>query len=134
MAQLADDLHAVLDAVAPSGPVVLVGHSMGGMTILELARTAPQLFGDRVVGVALMSTSAGEMAHVTLGLPSFAAHGLRVLAPSVIPLGRRTTQLLERSCPGATVRSLGRHPSLAPGGSEHTRGMFAVIRPNASVR
>lgn len=97
MAQLADDLHAVLDAVAPSGPVVLVGHSMGGMTILELARTAPQLFGDRVVGVALMSTSAGEMAHVTLGLPSFAARSLRALAPSVIQLGRRTTQLLERS-------------------------------------
>ena len=44
-----------------------------------------------------MSTSAGEMAHVTLGLPSFAARSLRALAPSVIQLGRRTTQLLERS-------------------------------------
>ena len=30
--QLGDDLHAVLRATAPSGPVVLVGHSMGGMT------------------------------------------------------------------------------------------------------
>lgn len=97
MEQLAADLEAVLDEVAPTGPVVLVGHSMGGMTILELARVAPELFGERIVGVTLMSTSAGEMAHVTLGLPSFAARSLRALAPSVIQLGRRTTQLLERS-------------------------------------
>ena len=97
MDQLAADLEAVLSEVVPTGPVVLVGHSMGGMTILELARRSPQLFGDRVVGVALMSTSAGEMSGVTLGLPSFAARTLRTLAPSVLQIGRRTTQLLERS-------------------------------------
>lgn len=97
MAQLAADLEAVLAAVVPAGPVVLVGHSMGGMTILELARQSRELFGDRVVGVALISTSAGEMSDVTLGLPSFAARTLRTLAPTVIQLGRRTTQLLERS-------------------------------------
>lgn len=97
MEQLAADLEAVLDTVAPAGPVVLIGHSMGGMTILELAGQSPQLFGDRVVGVALISTSAGEMSDVTLGLPSFAARSLRILAPTMIQLGRRTTQLLERS-------------------------------------
>ena len=60
--QLGKDLYAVLQAVAPSGPVVLVGHSMGGMTILALADQHPELFGDRVVGVALLSTSTGELA------------------------------------------------------------------------
>jgi len=35
---------------------------MGGMTIMELARTHPQLFGDRIRGVGLFCTSAGEMA------------------------------------------------------------------------
>ena len=60
--QLGLDLYAVLQAVAPAGPVVLVGHSMGGMTILALADQHPELFGDRVVGVALLATSTGDFA------------------------------------------------------------------------
>ncbi|WP_298178409.1 alpha/beta hydrolase [Saccharomonospora sp.] len=65
--QLAGDLHAVLRAVAPDGPVVLLGHSMGGMVIMELAQACPELFIDRVQGVALIATAAGEVgAH---GLP-----------------------------------------------------------------
>ena len=35
--QLGRDLHRVLQEVVPTGPVVLVGHSMGGMTIMALA-------------------------------------------------------------------------------------------------
>src|SRR5829696_7593990 len=35
--QLGRDLGAVLAATAPDGPVVLAGHSMGAMTIMELA-------------------------------------------------------------------------------------------------
>jgi pimeloyl-ACP methyl ester carboxylesterase len=59
--QLGEDLKAVLDTLVPKGPVVLVGHSMGGMTIMALAEQHPELFGDRVRGVALMSTTAGGM-------------------------------------------------------------------------
>src|SRR5690349_4370998 len=55
------DLGEVLDATVPSGPVVLAGHSMGGMSILALARQRPELFGDRVVGVFLLATSAGGL-------------------------------------------------------------------------
>jgi pimeloyl-ACP methyl ester carboxylesterase len=55
------DLGEVLDAEAPTGPVVLAGHSMGGMSILALARQRPELFGDRVAGVFLMATSAGGL-------------------------------------------------------------------------
>jgi pimeloyl-ACP methyl ester carboxylesterase len=58
--QLGADLYAVLTAVAPgNGPVVLVGHSMGGMTIMALAREHPELFGPKVIGVVLISTAAG---------------------------------------------------------------------------
>lgn len=65
--QLGRDLDAVIRSVAPEGPLVLVGHSMGGMTIMALADQRPELFGDRVRGVVLMGTSAGEVGR--RGLP-----------------------------------------------------------------
>jgi pimeloyl-ACP methyl ester carboxylesterase len=57
--QLGRDLDAVLRALAPDGPLVLVGHSMGGMTIMALAEQRPDLFVDRVLGVAFLATSSG---------------------------------------------------------------------------
>ncbi|MBK1783983.1 alpha/beta fold hydrolase [Prauserella cavernicola] len=65
--QLAADLHAVLRAVAPDGPIVLMGHSMGGMVIMELAQQSPELFTERVRGVVLIATAAGEIG--ARGLP-----------------------------------------------------------------
>ena len=59
--QLGRDLPTVLDELVPDGPVVLVGHSMGGMTVMALAEQQPELFGDRVVGVGLVSTTAGGL-------------------------------------------------------------------------
>ncbi|HCU92750.1 MAG TPA: alpha/beta hydrolase [Actinobacteria bacterium] len=57
--QLGADLKAVIDAVAPGdAKVVLVGHSMGGMTIMALAEQHPDLFGTKVVGAVLISTAA----------------------------------------------------------------------------
>lgn len=65
--QLGRDLGAVLDEVAPRGPVVLVGHSMGGMTALSFARQNPHTIGSRIVGVALISTAAFDLAEAGLG-------------------------------------------------------------------
>ena len=59
VAQTGRDLAAVLAATAPTGPLVLVGHSMGGMSIQALAGANPELFGTRVVGVLLLATTAG---------------------------------------------------------------------------
>ena len=59
--QLGRDLGNVLDLAAPRGPVVLLGHSMGGMTIMALARQRPELFGDRVAGAFLLATSSGGL-------------------------------------------------------------------------
>jgi pimeloyl-ACP methyl ester carboxylesterase len=57
--QLGMDLHTVIAAAVPGGgPVVLVGHSMGGMTIMALADQHPELFGTKVVGAVLISTAA----------------------------------------------------------------------------
>jgi pimeloyl-ACP methyl ester carboxylesterase len=65
--QLGADLDTVVRTLAPDGPLVLVGHSMGGMTIMALAERNPELFQRRVVGVALLCTSAGEVA--SAGIP-----------------------------------------------------------------
>ena len=59
--RLGDDLGELLDQLVPDGPVVVGGHSMGGMTIMCLAARRPDLFGERIRGVALVSTSAGDL-------------------------------------------------------------------------
>lgn len=59
--QLARDLTAVLRTVAPAGPVVLVGHSMGGMTVLRYVRQHPEEVGRRIVAAALIASAAGDL-------------------------------------------------------------------------
>lgn len=94
--QLGADLRAVLDAVAPSGPVVLVGHSMGGMTVMALAERHPEMFGDRVRGVALLSTSAGKLAEVVIGVPALTARAVHRVAPHMLEALARRGALVER--------------------------------------
>jgi pimeloyl-ACP methyl ester carboxylesterase len=59
---LGADLGAVVDQLAPRGRLLLGGHSMGGMTVMALAAVRPELFTDRVDGVLLVGTSAGDLA------------------------------------------------------------------------
>jgi pimeloyl-ACP methyl ester carboxylesterase len=59
--QLGDDLASVIATVAAKGKVVLVGHSMGGMSIIAFAERHPELFAKRVAGVALIATTAGGL-------------------------------------------------------------------------
>jgi pimeloyl-ACP methyl ester carboxylesterase len=78
IAALGRSLAAVLDAAVPDGHIILVGHSMGGMTIMAFAEEYPEWFGGRVTGVVLISTSAGLIDKTKLGLPTLVA---RVSAP-----------------------------------------------------
>lgn len=75
--QLADDLARVVAATAPTGSLVLGGHSMGGMTIMALAERHPRLV-ERVAGVALVSTASGGLAGTTLGLSPRQAEFFRI--------------------------------------------------------
>jgi pimeloyl-ACP methyl ester carboxylesterase len=94
--QLGRDLYTVLEECAPTGKVVLVGHSMGGMTVMALADQHPELFGDRVVGVALIGTSPGVIGEVTMGFPAIAAKlGHRVM-PHVTRGMRAKPEVFER--------------------------------------
>jgi len=67
--QLGRDLKQIIDELAPDGPVVLVGHSMGGMTIMALAEQYPEMIGAKVIGVGLVSTTAGGLDPSRILLP-----------------------------------------------------------------
>jgi pimeloyl-ACP methyl ester carboxylesterase len=95
--QLGRDLDMLLAELAPTGPVVLVGHSMGGMTVMALVDQHPEYFGRRIVGVALLSTSTGRLAEVTLGLPALLAKLRSPILPLVLRGMRSRTALIERS-------------------------------------
>ncbi len=96
--QLGLDLAAVVDATCPPGtPVVLVGHSMGGMTVMAYAEVRPEDFGTRVVGAGLISTSAGGLAGVQLGLPGPMARALRRATPGLVNTLAAQKEIVERT-------------------------------------
>lgn len=94
--QLGRDLKAVLDVAAPEGPLVLVGHSMGGMTVMALAERFPELIRDRVVGVAFVGTSAGKLGEVSYGLPIAGVNAVRRVLPGVLRALGSQAELVER--------------------------------------
>jgi pimeloyl-ACP methyl ester carboxylesterase len=93
---LGRDLAAVLDQVTGDDPVVLVGHSMGGMTLMALAEQYPELFGSKIRGVGLVSTSAGGLQASTLGLPGLPGRLIHRLSPAVMATMARAPRLVER--------------------------------------
>ncbi|PVE10074.1 alpha/beta fold hydrolase [Streptomyces scopuliridis] len=94
--QLGRDLKTVIDAAAPEGPLVLVGHSMGGMTIMALADQFPELVRERVVGVAFIGTSSGKLGEVNYGLPVAGVNAVRRVLPGVLKALGSQAELVER--------------------------------------
>ncbi|MFK4067458.1 alpha/beta fold hydrolase [Streptomyces sp. NPDC029674] len=94
--QLGRDLKAVIDAAAPEGPLVLVGHSMGGMTTMALADQFPELIRERVVGVALVGTSSGQLGQVNFGLPVAGMNAVRRVLPGLLRAMGSQAELVER--------------------------------------
>jgi pimeloyl-ACP methyl ester carboxylesterase len=92
--QLGRDLAVLLSDL--DGPVVLVGHSLGGMTIMALADQEPELFGTTVRGVALLSTAAGRVSELKLTLPAALAALRGPLIPVVARGMTHRPALLER--------------------------------------
>lgn len=105
LGQLGEDLAQVLRRYAPNGPVVLGGHSMGGMTIMEFAHAYPEMFAERVAGLLFVSTTAEGHTHTQYGLPARIAALMRT--GETIGAG-----LLARSGPWRPHRAL--LPALRP--------------------
>ncbi|GAB3210441.1 alpha/beta fold hydrolase [Marinactinospora thermotolerans] len=62
-------LAAVIREFAPTGPVVLGGHCVGGVAVCALAAAHPDLVADRVRGLLLVSVPSGRPAPEGPGLP-----------------------------------------------------------------
>jgi pimeloyl-ACP methyl ester carboxylesterase len=97
--QLGMDLETVLQVSAPRGPIALVGHSMGGMTVLAHARQHPHYYGNRIVGAALISSAAEGVTKSPLGeiLQNPALEAVRFTArsaPRLVHRGRNVTRSL----------------------------------------
>jgi pimeloyl-ACP methyl ester carboxylesterase len=69
---------------------------MGGMTIMALAEQAPELFSTKVVGAALISTTAGDLSASTLGLPGMPGRLLQRVSPALVATMARAPRLVER--------------------------------------
>ncbi|MEU2775240.1 alpha/beta hydrolase [Streptomyces sp. NPDC007162] len=106
--QLGRDLKAVLDAAVPEGPIVLVGHSMGGMTVMALAAQYPELIRKRVVATAFVGTSSGRLGEVNFGLPVAGVNAVRRVLPGVL-------------------KALGTQAALVEKGRQITADLFAGI-------
>lgn len=67
---LADDALAVIERHAPTGNLIIVGHSLGGMAAFNLVRRAPQL-RDRIAGLVIVAASIEPLS--SQGIPQILA-------------------------------------------------------------
>lgn len=67
IATLGHDLRAVLDAT-DSRDALLVGHSMGGMSVMSFAGGHPDQFAERIQGVVFVATAARILGRPVPGL------------------------------------------------------------------
>jgi pimeloyl-ACP methyl ester carboxylesterase len=78
--KMASDLEAVL-GVAGSKPVILAGHSMGGMITLQFCKLFPQHLGRRVAGLILTNTTYTNPVKTTTGRSFLPALQKPILVP-----------------------------------------------------
>lgn len=95
ISRLGVDLGEVIDTLVPPGPVVVVGHSMGGMSIMALAEQRPELFGERIRGVGLVATSAMLVTDDELGFAGQASRTFHRWGVAAAATAARQADLVE---------------------------------------
>ncbi|GGL35529.1 alpha/beta hydrolase [Phycicoccus endophyticus] len=100
--QLGRDLATVIEATAPSGPVVLIGHSMGGMSVMSFAGQHREIVQDRVLAVGLVSTSPGGHEVIELGLGPLVGRVVGAVGPGLL------TRLSRHAGPIGALRRMGK--------------------------
>ena len=126
------DIAAVLDAVAPDRPAVVIGHSMGAMAIIAMAEQRPELFGPRVAGVALIGASSSDLFRGAMG----SVAGLLRLRLATFATAARRADRLRRAVlaspadvGGAFARMTQFGPEAQPHLVDHIVGLAERARP-----
>src|SRR5687767_11769464 len=86
--KMAADLASVVE-IAGNGPIVLVGHSIGGMISQTFCRLFPKLLGRRIAGIALVHTTYTNPHRTALGASIWQA----IEKPVIVPLNYLTIWL-----------------------------------------
>lgn len=94
---LAETMYDLIEAVAPTGPVMLVGHSMGGMAVQALVRRRPELFAERVKGVVFLSSSPAGLDTVETKPMRALRRVRRTVLPTLQQITGWTPQLIDRA-------------------------------------
>ncbi len=142
---LADDLAAVLAAtVTEDNKAVLVGHSMGGMSIMAWAGNYPEQVDRLVSAVLLASTATDSLVRETTVIP-LPQHFPRVPAP----VGRAVLSSALPLRPSPVTRQAIKYISMAPGATPaevsfcekivlecapHTRGIWGAALSDLDIR
>lgn len=105
---LARDLGRVVDTFAPDGPLVIAGHSIGGMTMTAIPQERPDLL-PRIRGLLFVATSAGELDRVTLGLPEASAPAVRAQLPRLLATRAQMLGVSKRQSQPFMERRVVRH-------------------------
>lgn len=128
---LADDLRTALETLDLRDAIV-VGHSMGGMTLMRFCGDHPDVLDERVAGVVFLATAP------VIPLPPSVQRALRRVSPVVQRLGERrgwdrlpVYGVGEGDLPYVLARrAFGRHPSHTH--IELTRELVAACAPTTS--
>jgi pimeloyl-ACP methyl ester carboxylesterase len=149
---LAGHLDAVV-GLAGGRPVVLLGHSIGGMITLTYCREFPEALGPKVAGLVLVHTTYTNPVRTTKHAPLYSA----LERPLIVPLLHLTIALSplvwlmnwmaylngsthlstarQSFAGGQTREQLGRCARFAPHGPPAVlaRGMFGMLRYDATA-
>ena len=124
LGQLARDLDAVIDTTTPTGHIVLIGHSMGAMTILQYLQHHQSRNTHRITAVALIATAAADITRHGLGqIAGYSARRRGVCSGRPHPRLRRSGPHHRR--PRHRTNMATRHKEGAHPGGPHQRAAAA---------
>ncbi len=124
IADTASDLACIIRERIPAGRIFLVGHSMGGMTVMSFARRYPELM-ERVSGVALVATASAGLSEG--GIPQM------MLGPVGQALTRTARSLPQLANQVRQLATIGEMPFIRGASFGDQRTPHAIVQLNEKM-